>query len=287
MTLPHEQITPIPETEPPAVPSLWNTRYTEIDENFGNLEGRVAQNELDLEGVDADAQNAVDGQVGMAMDMAALANRELERWKAVRLQEGAVTILNRGVISGCVITTAGSESATRNVKIDAGRAFGYGVVFGVPEKWGVAAVPSNNTDEAADCYTYLIIDDDGVVQCNCTDLGEDVPDNGIPLYRLTVPADNNENTDAYLAAVTFTDVRRLEPQWPLIAQNPAWEYIPLQSVLPDGEYAVYTEIQSFEGGEHQRGEAIITDRLKNGFKLYITGTADAVRVRYTVSRTRT
>lgn len=35
--LPHSVITPIPDTEPEAVPSLWNTRYAEIDENFRRI----------------------------------------------------------------------------------------------------------------------------------------------------------------------------------------------------------------------------------------------------------
>lgn len=47
MTLPHQQITPIPNTEPEAVPSLWNTRYSEIDENFNYLNKRL-ENESSL-----------------------------------------------------------------------------------------------------------------------------------------------------------------------------------------------------------------------------------------------
>lgn len=33
-TLPYKKITAIPDTEPDAIPSLWNERYDEIDENF-------------------------------------------------------------------------------------------------------------------------------------------------------------------------------------------------------------------------------------------------------------
>lgn len=48
MGLPHNTITPIPNNEPDAVPSLWNTRYQEIDENFDNLDGRTeaVENEI-------------------------------------------------------------------------------------------------------------------------------------------------------------------------------------------------------------------------------------------------
>ena len=48
MALPRNNITPIPNNEPDAVPSLWNTRYQEIDENFGNLDGRLVARENEI-----------------------------------------------------------------------------------------------------------------------------------------------------------------------------------------------------------------------------------------------
>jgi len=48
MALPHNTITPIPDNEPDAVPSLWNTRYVEIDENFRNHEGRLGATEAEV-----------------------------------------------------------------------------------------------------------------------------------------------------------------------------------------------------------------------------------------------
>lgn len=48
MTLPYSQITPIPNNEPEAVPSLWNTRYVEIDANFANLDGRTTALESEV-----------------------------------------------------------------------------------------------------------------------------------------------------------------------------------------------------------------------------------------------
>lgn len=35
--LPYEEITAIPNTKPPAIPALWNSRYTEITQNFSAL----------------------------------------------------------------------------------------------------------------------------------------------------------------------------------------------------------------------------------------------------------
>jgi hypothetical protein len=53
MTLPHDNITPIPNDEPEAVPSLWNTRYTEIDENFAALDDRAGALESEVQGARA------------------------------------------------------------------------------------------------------------------------------------------------------------------------------------------------------------------------------------------
>ena len=55
MTLPNHPITPIPNNEPEAIPSLWNTRYEEIDENFTALDERQASVEDELNEAKGDA----------------------------------------------------------------------------------------------------------------------------------------------------------------------------------------------------------------------------------------
>ena len=70
MTLPNQHITPIPNNEPEAIPSLWNTRYAEIDENFASLDARAGAVEGEIEaaraGGDSLAEtiNAIITQVG-------------------------------------------------------------------------------------------------------------------------------------------------------------------------------------------------------------------------------
>jgi hypothetical protein len=46
--IPHPDITKIPETEPDAVPELWNNTYREIDENFSDLDARVTSTEDEI-----------------------------------------------------------------------------------------------------------------------------------------------------------------------------------------------------------------------------------------------
>ncbi len=303
MTLPTSPITPIPATEPDAVPSLWNTRYSEIDENFESLDSRLESTEDEIaaarggetsfdlrldeiesnvEGLDPDMQNSLVATVLAAIDSAGLANRELDRLKTVLIQEGEVTILNRGVVSGCSVTKSGD--ATRNLNLAAGKPFAHGRIYSVNELLNTSAVPANNGAEVAACYAYLWTDGNDDIQCDCTSLGEAVPDNGIEIYSISVPAGNNETTDPYLASVTLTDTRRLEPNWPNMFENPAFVYAPLANVLPDSDYAVSTEIISLEGGRQQAGELLVEDRLKNGFKFYLAGAADAVVVRYATTR---
>lgn len=48
MTLPNQNITPIPNNEPDAVPSLWNSRYEEIDANFENIDNRTESIESEI-----------------------------------------------------------------------------------------------------------------------------------------------------------------------------------------------------------------------------------------------
>jgi hypothetical protein len=57
MGLPHNTITPIPNNEPDAVPSLWNTRYQEIDENFDNLDNRTEAIESEIQAARAGKPN--------------------------------------------------------------------------------------------------------------------------------------------------------------------------------------------------------------------------------------
>jgi len=301
MTLPNVNIRQIPDTEPDAVPSLWNVRYDEIDENFGNLDqrtesiegevqtarggkssldSRLDEMQTSIEGFGADMQNALIATVSAAMDAGGLANREIDRLKNVLIQEGEVTVKNRGVIKGCSVSK--SDNTIRNLNLASGKVFAHGRTYPVNELLNTAVVPVNNTATAATCYVYLF-DENGDIQCNCTSLGEAVPDNGIEIYSVSIPAGNNDSTDPYLASVTLTDTRRLEKNWPNVFENPAFVYVPLANILPDSNYAVDTEIVTLEGGWQQAGELLIEDRLKNGFKFYLAGTADAVVIRYVVT----
>lgn len=303
MALPHVPITPIPDTEPDAVPALWNARYEEIDNNFSDLDGRLESAETEvadarglestlgdrlntmaglIAGLDPDMQNALLANIAAAVDAAGLANREIERSKTVRHQEGEVLVLNRGCCSGCEASK--SSTATRNLHLAAGVAFMSGRKFGVLGQDNSAVVPSNPGSHAGVSLAYLYLDGSGFVRMDCTDLDAPVPADGIEVAMVDVPAGSTESTDPDLSLCTLTDTRRVEPHWPIAQQSPAYVDVPLQRVLPDTEYAVAYEVLSCDGGRLQLGEVFVDSRLTNGFRLYVAGGSDTVRVRYIVQR---
>ncbi len=347
MPLPHPNITPIPDNEPDAVPSLWNVRYSEIDENFQNHEGRVAAAEgeiaaarggeanLDtrlsgmesnLEGLDPDMQNMVVsslmGVIGdqgvLAKELArveaeriaetdrieadygndyqgalqyftlkllddlALAHKEMKKTLGMRFQEGLITLKNRGVISGCTVSK--STTAARNVTLALGKFFLKGRPYSVQELVNCASIPNNNSGSAATCYVFLWIDANGVIQCDSTDLGQAVPDNGIILYEVTVPANNNDINDPNLANVTLTDRRRLEANWPTVLDAPSYALVALNAPIVGADYIVQLDLVSFTGPASGLDGFLVQNRLDNGFKVYFSGMADDLVVRYLVSR---
>jgi len=299
MALPHAAITPIPNNEPDAVPALWNDRYLEIDENFDNHESRVGsveaevaaargeegsidarldEIEANVEGLDPEFQNNLIAAVLAATDMAALANKEVDRTRRVRIQEGIATIYNRGIMSGCTITRKAAD--VRVLSLAAGKMFMHGRSYPVSADADATSVPINPTGATAISYVYLYIDGSNEVQAQCTPLGEAVPADGLLIYSVSVPAGSIGDSDAF----TITDARRLETGWPNVFTSPAYANISLPYILPDSYYAVHAEVASCEGGRQQIGDLEVADRATNGFKLYLGGAADAVAVRYTVRR---
>jgi len=299
MALPHAAITPIPNNEPDAVPSLWNDRYLEIDENFEDLQeravdleeevlaarsgeesvnARMTNIEADVEGLDPEFQNNLIAAVLGAIDMAALANREIDRFRLVRIQEGETTIYNRGIVSGCAITRKAAD--VRILSLSLGSIFMHGRKYSAPGEVDATTVPGNSSGSVATCSVYLYIDGNGAVQCECTPLNTAAPSTGTVIYTVSVPAGSTADDGAF----TLIDVSRLEAGWPNVFASPIYASIALPYVLPDANYAVHLDVVSCEGGRQQIGDIEVADRLTNGFKIYLGGAADAVCIRYTVRR---
>jgi hypothetical protein len=215
----------------------------------------------------------------LGIDFGSLAVREILKTNNQRIQQGTATILNRGVISGCTVSK--SSTAVRNISLALGTFFMNGLEMVCPVFQNAALVPANYSDAQQLCYAYLFIDSTKNIQFACTPLGGSVPEEGLTLYRFTVPAGNNETNDPYLASVVMTDVRRIEAGYPVQFNSLAYSSVSLPCSMLDSDYEVVVEVLNYKGGWNQRQAVYPGDKAANGFKLFAEGSLDAVKVRWT------
>ena len=301
MALPHNTITPIPNNEPDAVPALWNTRYSEIDENFANLDGRVAARESEmalaragkpslaerLGGMESnisatsiDMQNASIAALKFALDQAALANYSIKALKQQLQQEGELTIENKGIVSGCVASK--STTAARNLTLTAGICFANGRAYAVAEASNSASVPPNIGNGSITATAYLYFDTDKW-RLAVTALGQAVPGNAIHLYTLVIPANSTDATDPNLSGVTLTDVRRIEAQFPMMMSSAITTSATLNA-LSANDYQLTFEVVSAIGAPCESRNIIASSRATNGFTIMLASAADNVQVRWRASK---
>jgi hypothetical protein len=240
-----------------------------------NLNARLDQ----YDAFNPDSVAALYAFTAMGLDLAGLANRETQKTIRQRLQSGVVSIINRGIISGCVVSK--STNAVRNLSLQAGKFFMNGIEIACPDVANGAMVPANTGQASQICYAYIFINSSGVVQFATTSFDEPVPDGAVSLYRITVPVGNTGATDPTLESVTLTDVRRVEAGYPIQVNSLPYASVALPYSMITSDYAVYLDILNFKGGGNQRAMVYPGDKASNGFKIYVQGSLDAVNVRWT------
>lgn len=302
MALPNSTITKIPNNEPDAVPSLWNLRYEEIDENFSFLEQHRSQmrNELDaakgdsssvserlngmssqLESLSPEYQDDLSASV-MAMDQAAVANRSVQALKEQLQQEGEITVRNRGVVTGCAVTR--STTAARNLNLASGIAFMHGRIFSAPERENAASVPTNTSSSSVTVHAFLYFHTASQrMRLSVTAIGDEVPDHGIHIYDITIPANSTDETDPSLEYVTLTNVRRMEPEFPANLNSPRTQSIVIED-LRDSDYRVDIDLVSAVGEPCRSEQVQVLSRATNGFTLRLATGADNIVLRWRVSK---
>ena len=119
---------------------------------------------------------------------------------------------------------------------------------------------------------------------DCTNLDELPPKESLTLYKVTVPANSTEATDPYLNNCALTDLRKVEDNYPKILINAPFVYVALEHDLIDTDYTIELDIVDCLGGGFQLGYCYSSNRAKNGFNINLNGTADAVKVKYTVKK---
>lgn len=302
MPLPNASITPIPNNEPDAVPSLWNTRYVEIDENFADhesrlsareteinnarggkasLSARLSQMDSDIGSTSIDMQNARDAALKYALDQAALANYGVRALREQAQQQGEFTVINRGVVSGCAVSKSGT--AARNLSLSAGVCFANGRAYSVADGTNAASVPSNTGSGSVTVYAYLYQDAGGLWRLAVTPIGSALPDGAIRIYNVTIPANSTDATDPNLTGVTLTDVRRIESQFPQLLNSPASVTSSIE-VLSSNDYQLSFDVVSAVGAPCEAKCLAVSSRATNGFTVLLASAADSVVVRWKLSK---
>lgn len=231
--------------------------------------------------IDIDTQNALMASVKYALDQAGLANYGVKALRQQAQQEGELVIQNRGVVNGCTLTK--SVTATRNLSVVAGQAFGGGRRWPILAMENAASVPSNTTGASVTVYAYLLRDVNQAYQLAVTAIGEAVPAAGIKIYNITIPAGNTDGTDPNLASVTLTDVRRLEPQWPIVLDNPVSASAALNTLYAN-DYRLTFDVISAVGAPCESKCLQVSSRATNGFTVLLASAADDVTVRWRASK---
>ncbi|MCW5257380.1 hypothetical protein D5038_13720 [Verminephrobacter aporrectodeae subsp. tuberculatae] len=187
---------------------------------------------------------------------------------------------NRGWKNG--LSVSKSRSASRSLDFTAGTFFIGGRLYGMGARTNGASVPSNPGGTAQTCELYLRINGDSI-DFQCSPLGQSAPVDAVVLCRLTIPAGNTVVNDANLDHVTLRDIRRYETKFPVLLRNPPSTLVSLPVPLPNANWHIDLDVVEAQGGSVGREHLIVEARASNGFRLTLAHTADAVKVRYTVT----
>ena len=84
-----------------------------------------------------------------------------------------------------------------------------------------------------------------------------------------------------LAAVGLTDIRLVQPANPWLSAYSPSASIAFPDVLPRADYAVHLEVAGATNPAAV-GTLTVVDKARNGFRIVQTGSADNVRITWTV-----
>jgi hypothetical protein len=220
--------------------------------------------------------------IAYALDLAGRANQETKKTVQQRIQTGIATVINRGVITGLAV--AKSTTALRNISLNNGKFFMNAMEFPCSDYPNSALVPDNYETTTGYCNAYIYFDANGAIRFACTPLNGVVPEDGMSLYRFSIPAGNSYQNDPYLNAVSMTDVRRVEAGYPEQFNSIAYASVALPYNLLDAEYDVHLEVLGHKGGFNQRETIYAGGKAANGFNIYVESILDAIQIRWTVTK---
>jgi hypothetical protein len=251
---------------------------------YGSLQARLAAMQSQVDSVGTDMVSMEQTAIMQALSLAQMAHEAID---ALRFgpwqQRGEIIIKNRGVVSGCTVTK--SSTASRNLNIAPGVCFAGGMTYPVIEGNNAASVPANTSMiTAAMVSAYLYPHTDGqTYRLAVTAIGQAMPDNGIEIYRLTIPANNTDATDPNLTNVTLTDVRRVEANFPDMLDSPPTVSLTFDRPMRGTDWRASFDVVSATGIA-RANDIVVTNRATNGCTLTLASAADDVLVRYLIER---
>lgn len=249
-----------------------------LKEQTENQGSRIASME---DGIDEQAQNALLGLGMQAMVSVGVLAKSVDNMRKRVLAQGVSTLKNKWVVQGFALSKASEIRAlhlsqTGTVGSGTSIAWTDGKRVQLTDDDYHVTVPTNaSTTDILVLYAYLI-KSDGVYRVL---LSAAVPDDGLLLYEVRVAA-NDSAVDC--RNVTLVDRRTIQGISGYFITTPQTLYIafpyPLQS---SSDYDVVFTVESATD-KAAVGNIEITSKTANGCSLQITGSADNVKIRWSL-----
>ncbi|HOP33218.1 MAG TPA: hypothetical protein PKU94_07580 [Candidatus Hydrothermia bacterium] len=213
-----------------------------------------------------------------ALGLGGLLSKEIENIRKRVFAQGVAYLKNKYVIQGFVLTKSDIRalhlSETGTVGTGVSRAKIDGMIISVADDDYHVSVPTNEDNYDKTYYAYLRKQTDGTYR---VEIKLAVPPDGLVLYSLLIPAGDTRN----LNNVTLTDLRTVQPENGWIINSRPYVYVPLPYTLPSADYGVDLEVEGVTDISAV-GSLRIYNRQTNGFRIEMTGSADNVRIRWTL-----
>lgn len=249
-----------------------------LKEQTENQGSRIASMEG---GIDEQAQNALLGLGMQAMVSVGVLAKSVDNMRKRVLAQGVATLKNKWVVQGFALSKAAEIRAlhlsqTGTVGSGTSIAWTDGKRVQLTDDDYHVTVPTNaSTTDILVLYAYLV-KSDGVYRVL---LSAAVPDDGLLLYEVRVAA-NDSAVDC--RNVTLVDRRTIQGISGYFITTPQTLYIafpyPLQS---SSDYDVVFTVESATD-KAAVGNIEITSKTANGCSLQITGSADNVKIRWSL-----
>lgn len=249
-----------------------------LKEQTENQGSRIASME---DGIDEQAQNALLGLGMQAMVSVGVLAKSVDNMRKRVLAQGVSTLKNKWVVQGFALSKASEIRAlhlsqTGTVGSGTSIAWTDGKRAQLTDDDYHVTVPTNaSTTDILVLYAYLV-KSDGVYRVL---LSAAVPDDGLLLYEVRVAA-NDSAVDC--RNVTLVDRRTIQGISGYFITTPQTLYIafpyPLQS---SSDYDVVFTVESATD-KAAVGNIEITSKTANGCSLQITGSADNVKIRWSL-----